>query len=272
MSIIKNNFVSIIVPNYNSGYNIKDAIESVLSQTYKNWELIIIDDCSTDNSLGIAHHYSNKESRIKVLVLDKNNGRPAIPRNIGIKEATGNYIAFLDADDLWHPQKLKIQLIFIHELGCRFICSKLVDFSHLKDVGKHLSSTFSAYTINHDKITHKKLLYKNIIPNSSVLLDKSLLSQCLFNEDKRYKAIEDYDLWLRIHQIIPCSIKLNHPLLFYRRSQNGISKGKLDMLKKNYMLYNEYKLNGAPLGFANRYLYLCSYLYYSLLRQMKREL
>ena len=109
-----NNLVSIITPSYNSSKYIRETIKSVLSQSYSNWEMIIIDDCSIDNSIEIIKGYSEKDNRIKLIRMTKNSG-PAIARNKGIEMAKGKYIAFLDADDLWLPQKIEKQIQFMKE-------------------------------------------------------------------------------------------------------------------------------------------------------------
>jgi len=116
-----NKKISIIMPNYNSQPFIKESMESVIAQTYKNWELIVVDDVSTDASYEIVEEYREKDKRIQLIKLDNNVG-PAIARNKGIKEAMGRYIAFLDSDDLWHPDKLFFIPIFItHSSACMLV-------------------------------------------------------------------------------------------------------------------------------------------------------
>ena len=102
--------VSIIMPVYNAERFIDEAIDSVISQTYFDWELLIVDDCSTDKSSTIVKNYLRNDSRIRYLKTDKCSGSPAFPRNLGINEAKGRYIAFLDSDDIWLPNKLEDQL------------------------------------------------------------------------------------------------------------------------------------------------------------------
>lgn len=102
--------ISIITPCYNSGQFIAETIESVLAQTYTNWELLVIDDCSTDNSADIILTYTKLDNRIKYLKTENPSGSPTLPRNIGIKMAKGRFIAFLDADDMFLPNKLEKQL------------------------------------------------------------------------------------------------------------------------------------------------------------------
>ena len=98
--------ISVITPCYNAESTIRETIDSVLRQTFKDWELLIIDDCSTDNSAEIIREYSSRDSRIKYFKTEEKSGSPSTPRNIGIDNASGEYIAFLDADDVWLPDKL----------------------------------------------------------------------------------------------------------------------------------------------------------------------
>lgn len=105
-----NNRVSVITPSYNSSAFISQTIDSVLFQTYTDWEMLIVDDCSTDDSASIIKQYSKRDARIKYLKTDLPSGSPCEPRNIGIMSAQGRYIAFLDSDDVWLPNKLEEQL------------------------------------------------------------------------------------------------------------------------------------------------------------------
>lgn len=115
-----NDLVSIITPAYNSSEYIREAIESVIAQTYKNWEMIIVDDASQDNTYEILNNYANKDKRIKPIFLEKNCGA-AYARNRAIECAQGRYIAFLDSDDLWKKEKLEKQLIFMKKIKSNFL-------------------------------------------------------------------------------------------------------------------------------------------------------
>lgn len=115
-----NDLVSIITPAYNSSEYIREAIESVIAQTYKNWEMIIVDDASQDNTYEILNNYANKDKRIKPIFLEKNCGA-AYARNKAIECAQGRYIAFLDSDDLWKKEKLEKQLIFMKKKKSNFL-------------------------------------------------------------------------------------------------------------------------------------------------------
>ena len=114
---MKKGLVSIVVPVYNAERYLKDTLQTVLDQTYEKWELLLVDDCSTDTSVEIIKTY--KDKRIKLILQEKNSGA-AVTRNRGIVEATGEYIAFLDADDIWMQNKLKNQIQFMKEKKCSF--------------------------------------------------------------------------------------------------------------------------------------------------------
>ena len=114
MSTLK---VSVITPCYNAGVTIINTIESVIAQTYTDWEMLIVDDSSSDNSADVIKEYASKDSRIKYLRTEKPSGSPALPRNIGIENAVGKYIAFFDADDVWLPDKLQWQVDFLEKNG-----------------------------------------------------------------------------------------------------------------------------------------------------------
>ncbi|MEE9543636.1 MAG: glycosyltransferase, partial [Thermodesulfobacteriota bacterium] len=244
-----------------------DTIESVINQSYRLWELIIIDDCSTDGSIKIIEEYAKGDDRISLAKLDRNNGRPAVPRNIGLKLAKGEYAAFLDSDDLWHPQKLELQIGLMEKDSLPFTCTAMVDFSSIDEVDKLTRHRHDASKLLTKRIFHNMLLRKNVIANSSVVIKRSLLPSPAFIEDPRYKAIEDYHCWLKIHEKIECSVKIMHNLLFYRLAENSISRSKFAMFKKNNLLYSEYNLNGRGLG-AKKYLYLLSYIYFSIINRL----
>ena len=115
----KEELVSIVVPVYNAEKFLKDTIQTVLEQTYPNWELLLVDDCSNDNSVDIIKEYVKDDKRIRLLKNEKNSGA-ALTRNHGIKEAKGTYLCFLDADDLWEKEKLEKQLKFMKGNDCAF--------------------------------------------------------------------------------------------------------------------------------------------------------
>src|SRR5688572_7032980 len=111
--------VSVITPVHNLADHLAEAVNSVLAQTFDDWEMILVDDCSTDNSVAVASGFVARDPRVKLIRLDKNSGA-AVARNAGIASAVGKYIAFLDGDDLWQPDKLQKQLAFMRENNAAF--------------------------------------------------------------------------------------------------------------------------------------------------------
>lgn len=261
--------VSIVVPNFNGEEYLHETFASVQAQTFTRWEMIVVDDGSTDSSATIVREYSERDPRIRLLVLERNHGRPSVPRNHGIQAARGDYIAFLDADDLWHPQKLEIQLETLTRTGTQFVSSRLRDFRKHRDIEPLLLQS-QAYPVWLQRIDHALLLRKNVIPTSSVLVDRKLVLRHCFLEDPRYKAIEDYHCWLRIHlHEITHSYKLPMNLVYYRRTQSSISRSKFSMFHKNWMLFSEYHIGGEPLGWR-KYMYLMTYIGLSLFDTARR--
>lgn len=255
--------VSVVIPSFNSERYIRRTLASVQSQTFGDWEIIVVDDCSTDASPAIVEEHARQDERIRLIRLECNVGRPAIPRNIGVRSARGAYVAFLDADDLWHPQKLATQISFMRERGVRFTSTGMHSFRNEAGISSSLASPAKAPDAVME-IDHRRLLRKNIIPTSSVVAERALLASHPFIENPRYKAIEDYHCWLTIHQHeIGHSCKFHSPLVFYRLTKSSISKSKIAMFRKNYMLYSEYRINGEPLG-MRKFLYLGTYVCLSL--------
>jgi len=185
-----NSLVSVIIPTYNAYKYIGDALDSVLKQTYDNYEIIIIDDGSTDNTDKIIQTYlpNDKIHYIKI----KHSGLAAVARNQGIKVSRGSYIAFLDADDTWSPNKLKEQIeLFDDHTALVYSDGEFIDQNR----------KYSARVKFHQGIVFDKLILKNFIATSSVVVKKTILDKVgLFSENPKLKVGEDYDLWLRISQ------------------------------------------------------------------------
>lgn len=227
--------VSIVMPAYNASQYIGATIASVLRQSEPDWELVVVDDCSTDDTREKVSALAESDARIRLIALEKNFGGPAGPRNVGIRSARADLVAFLDSDDIWHPDKLKIQLSFVEDAERTFICSGMVDFSD--------ESTLQFEKIGNvksDRITYWRQSVRAQIPTSSVLVSKALLLEAPFWEDPAYKAVEDYHCWLRILQLVDHCEKLKVPLLCYRKSEGQISGSKLMMMKKVLRVHREF--------------------------------
>ena len=261
------------MPNYNGGMYLEQSIQSIIDQTYKNWELIIVDDCSTDHSIDILKEFSFRDKRINVIQSEKRGGGPAIPRNLGLKRCTGQYIAFIDSDDIWHFQKIELQLDYMKEYNKEFCVTNVLPFKV-----DSINKIYSKKKINKTLITigylrHIQLLKKNYIKScSSVLLEKHTVKNLHFNEDIKYKAVEDWLLWLNIHQYkIDESLWLKEDLVFYRLHKKSISKSKIIMIKNAYFLYSNYAIDNIPLGIT-KYYYFINYAIRSIYLLLKYQI
>ncbi len=232
----KQPLVSVIMPTYNHDRFIGDAIDSVLNQTYKNFELIIIDNYSKDDTEKIVASY--KDDRVKYLKF-KNNGVIAASRNYGIKHSRGEYIAFLDSDDMWLPEKLEKQIKVFQDsnetsmLYTRFktIEGDIISNKIFPKNGKYKSGNI-----------FKSLYRRSFIACSSVMVRRRVLGQVgLFDTDPNLIAIEDTDLWLRIalKYIIKCTDDL--PLLIYRMQSQRISQGIEQKSRRFLIITKRYK-------------------------------
>lgn len=236
-------FVSIVMPAYNADRFIGSSIESVLKQSFVEWELIVIDDCSTDATAARVLEYARNDPRIELISLEKNFGGPAGPRNVGVKKARAELVAFLDSDDIWHPDKLAKQVEIIRGKGASFVCSEMVDFENEQEISFPGISEFGL-----ENVSFVRQALRARIPTSSVVVNKALLLQNPFREDPRYKAVEDYHCWLRILRTSGGCTKLKIPLLHYRRSEGQISGSKVKMMKRVFMVHREYTVGSSILA------------------------
>lgn len=217
--------VSIIMPNYNGENFISTAIDSVLAQTYTNWELIIIDDASSDSSLEIIKAYAERDSRI-LLVKEVFNTGVASVRNKGISLSRGEFIAFLDSDDIWLPDKLKLQLQFIKENSID-VC--YTTYSMIDGNGK----IFKHRCIN-DTVTFNSLLRENIIIFSTVLLRFEILQGTTFDSESFH---EDFVFSLELLRKGAVFKGIALELVQYRVQRNGKSFNKFVAAKNRWLIY-----------------------------------
>ena len=219
--------VSIITPSYNTGEYIKETITSVLNQTYSNWELIIVDDCSTDNTDDVVAPFLS-DNRIKYFKNEKNSGA-AVSRNRAIREAQGRYIAFLDSDDLWEPDKLEKQVAFMKENGYRF------SYTQYGEIDEN-SDSLSTFITGPRKIT-KAGMYNYCWPGClTVMYDAQYIGLV---QIKDIKKNNDYAMWLDICKKADCYL-LEEKLAFYRKRRGSISRSSvLKLIRWHYKLYRE---------------------------------
>lgn len=213
---------SIIIPTYNRALDLKRALVSLTNQIYEKFEVLICDDGSTDNTFEIANEFKSKLNINYKKI--QNSGKPAIPRNLGIANAKGKYIAFLDSDDWWHENKLQLAFEYL-EKGADLVYS---DFYKVKSL---MEKEIVKVRELKENITIDLLKNGNAICNSSVVVRKSILDEVgFFNEGKEYIAWEDFDLWLRISKITNRFVHINQPLVYYWFGGGNISTSERTIL------------------------------------------
>ncbi|MDR1773789.1 MAG: glycosyltransferase [Clostridioides sp.] len=218
--------VSIITPMYNAERYVEDTIKSVLNQTYKNWEMIIVDDCSNDNSPEIVKKYADIDERIVYIKVDSNKG-VSHARNIALKTAKGRYIAFLDSDDIWKEEKLNEQINFMNETGA-VIC--FTSYELIDENSNALNKIIKAPQMTQ----YKKLLKGNVIGSLTVLIDKEKLD---FEIKLEGVPHEDYVLWLAILKRGYNAYGIDKSLAYYRKSSKSLSGNKIKAAKWTWNIY-----------------------------------
>lgn len=220
--------VSIITPTYNCGKFIGETIESVMNQTYSHWEMIIVDDFSEDNTQKIVSNYVKKDRRIKYFRLKENQGA-AMARNKAMELASGNYIAFLDSDDIWHKDKLMIQLDFMQSNGYNITCT---EYEQINESGETLNRIIRTK----ERTDYNGVLLTCPVGNSTVVYNVDNLGKFVVpNIRKR----NDDALWLQMLKKEKYIYGMKSNLMKYRVRSNSISSKKLDLVKYHWYLYRE---------------------------------
>ena len=211
--------VSVVIPTFNRGYSSIQTIKSVLRQSYKNFEILICDDGSTDDSFKIVS--AIKDKRVK-WIPGAHSGNPAVPRNNGLKHSKGEYIAFLDSDDFWMKDKLKIQMTYL--LLNQNIQATCTNAFINRSNKEYLDLDHKTTVLNMEK-----LLQSNDVITSSMLVHRSIFNKSLgFNEDNDIKGYEDYEKWLKVSFFTEIHL-LNIPLISYAAN----SEDSIRLLSKN---------------------------------------
>lgn len=246
--------ISVIIPAYNAENTIVKCIESVLIQTNPIHEIVIINDGSNDNTVSVVNKLINTNTLHNIILLNQNNAGPSIARNNGIKYATGNWIAFLDADDIWLPYKIEKQIEF-YNFHPEFLL-----------IGTLMQSKKNINSSDFKIITFASLLYTNLIFTSTVLVRKSILENYYFDEKQRYS--EDYKLWLQIAKSHKVVVLLNELVLYNALNENANSLSKqlwaMEVNElKNY--FHFYKTNYISLLHL---FILCTYSFFKFIRRV----
>lgn len=236
-----NTKVSIIVPVYNTEQFLEETIRSVIRQEFQDWELLLVDDCSTDQSVQIIETYAAQDARIRLIHQTKNKGAAAA-RNRGVKEAEGRYIAFLDADDLWKPQRLSASLRFMQEKHAGFVFSGY-EFADCEGNG-----TGRIVSVP-ETLTYRQALKNTTIFTSTVLFDTELVSKELIFMP--LVKSEDTACWWKILRQGHTAYGLDENLVLYRRSGETLSSNKLEAVRRIWNLYRNVERLSLPYSLYN---------------------
>lgn len=231
-----NPLVSIITPSYNSSLYIGETIKSVQEQTYQNWELLITDDCSTDNTLELIKRLANNDKRIKIHQLPSNQGSgPA--RNNSIKNAKGKYIAFLDSDDYWVPHKLSTQVQFMEDNHLAFSHSS---YGYWDENGNEIRTPFR---VSSTPVTYKDLLKRTEISCLTAIYNQEMIGK-VYMPDLRRK--QDYALWLAILKKGYSSFPQQDVLAYYRQRKGSATSKKYHLIVKHYSFLRQSEKMSIP--------------------------
>lgn len=242
--------ISIIMAAYNAEKTVGFAVESVLRQTYKNFELLVINDCSTDGTEKIVKEYASKDNRVKLITNSENLG-VSLTRLEGLKQAKGDWIAILDSDDAWMPEKLEKQISLQKRLNADVVFTAV---TYIASDGKSLNWVLNVP----ESVNYKKLLKQNIITNSSAITKKDLFEQYYAIGDDMH---EDFAIWLNILKAGYKAYAIDEPLTIYRVSVNSKSGNKLKSAVMNWKTYRYMKMN----FFSSAY-YMCWYTVNGILK------
>jgi glycosyltransferase involved in cell wall biosynthesis len=246
-----NSLVSIITPTFNSEKYIQETIKSVQGQSYKNWEMIITDDGSTDTTMRILSRLSSEDNRIKVYRFDENRG-PAKSRNNSIRVACGRYLTFLDGDDLWKPNFIENCLEFLKEKNTEFV------FSSYHRVDQNLNPLLSDFIVS-DCVSYKDLLKSCEISCLTAFIDISRVGKKFMPDlPKR----QDYGLWLKYLKEIPLAFGIKEPLAYYRMRPCSLSRNKAKLIRYQWAIYRHFE----QLGFIKSFKYLLFWAFRGFLK------
>ena len=228
---MQNDYISIITPTYNSSLYITDTIQSIISQTYKKWELIIVDDCSSDSTIDIIKSFILLDNRIKLFENTKNRGA-AFTRNKAIYHCKYSYIAFLDSDDIWVKEKLEKQLFFMKSNKIAF------SFTGFKIIDKNGNSTSKTIdTMQNGAFSYEDMLLKKAtLGCSTVMLNKSKFNGLM--NIPSIRTGQDYAFWLKLLKNTDEKAHvISLPLTKYRITPNSISRNKIKKAQRQWFIY-----------------------------------
>lgn len=228
--------VSVIMPTYNCGRFIEETVRSVLAQTVTDWELLIVDDGGTDNTRAVLAPYLARCPNIRYHCLPGNRG-PAAARNKALDLARGKYIAFLDSDDLWHPDKLKKQIAFMERTGAPFSCTA---YEQMDEAGRRLG----VVCIPPERTDYRKMIrLSNPIGNLTVMYDRERLGEFRVPDIRKRN---DFALWLQILRRTEFCYGMPEALGTYRVRKDSVSSNKLGQAGYHWQLYRDIEGHSIP--------------------------
>lgn len=245
--------VSIITPVYNAEMFLSDTIKSVQNQTYKNWEMLLVDDCSKDNSAQIIKEFQKYDDRIKYIKLEKNSGA-SVSRNTGIKNAKGRFIAFVDSDDIWKPEKLEVQVKYMLENNLGFT---FTSYRYMKEDGELTNKVAKAPS----KINYNGLLKNTIIGCSTVVIDTDIVE---YFEMPLVRRGQDTATWLQILRKEKYAYGIDKDLVDYRLVGESLSSNKIIALKRTWNTYR----NVEKLGLIKSAYVFCFYVFNAIKKRI----
>ena len=226
--------VSVIMPTYNCGKYIGQSVQSVIDQTVTDWEIQIVDDCSTDNTYEVLQPYLKKYPNIHYYRLSENGG-PAVARTEAMKRANGKYVAFLDSDDLWMSEKLEKQIAFMEKTKTVFSCTA---YACINEEGENLHTV----CVPPEKTDYNKMIrLSNPIGNLTVMYNQEVLGKY---EVPPIKKRNDFALWLQILRDVDGCYGMQDVLGTYRIRKNSVSSNKLGQAKFHWQLYHDIEKMG----------------------------
>jgi teichuronic acid biosynthesis glycosyltransferase TuaG len=250
MSIHKNALISIITPAFRAESVIGDTIKSVIEQSHTNWEMLIADDCSPDNTCEVIREWARTDPRIKLIELEQNRG-PAMARNAALERASGRWIAFLDSDDMWQPLKLERTIAYAqeHQAALTF-----TGFRRITEDGR----VIGRYVGVPRHLNYRQLLGNTAIATSTVLIDRNLAG------DIRMKKTyyDDFDCWLQILKRGYLAYGLDEDLMYYRIMGHSVSRNKSRSAVHVWRAYRDLE----KLSVSASIWYFCQYAIRGLLK------
>ena len=246
-----NELVSIITPTYNSKEFIREAIQSVQSQTYEYWEMLIVDDASSDDTCKIVSNFVENDERI-TLIKQSQNGGAAVARNVAINKAKGRYIAFLDSDDIWMEEKLERQLALFKKTNSPLI------YSMYEKIDQFGCKTGRIVTVP-ARIDYAGLLNATVIATVTAIYDTDRVGRVLMPDIRRR---QDYALWLRILRKGGEAHAVMEPLAYLRKRPRSISSNKISGIKSIWAVYREIE----KLSVSESLFHFCNYAFRAFLK------